>query len=143
MTSQQACNFFADLVNAHGEDNAVKLGLYASYTWRHDAKHHFFTLARYKFCSKMLAGKEYVLDVGCGDGVGEPLLLQSIGKIHAVDINPVVIAYNRKHNSYSGRIIYEARNIIETPLEIRYDAAISLDVLEHICHENEDTLCVA
>ena len=36
--------------------------------WRNDPKHLSFTLARYKFCAKLLDGKNTALEVGCGDG---------------------------------------------------------------------------
>lgn len=131
-------DFFAQLVHAHGNDSAIKLGPYASYTWRHDPKHHFFTLARYKFCSKMLAGRNNVLDVGCGDGTGHPLLLQTVGFVFAVDVNPVVIQYNQAHNFDSDRISYNVYNIIDNPISEKFDCAISLDVIEHLPKACED-----
>ena len=46
----------------------VFFGRMTSHAWRDDPKRLGFTLARYKFVAKMLAGYEQVLEVGCGDG---------------------------------------------------------------------------
>ena len=45
----------------------AKLGLASSYIWQNDPKSLVISLSRYKFVSKMLLGKDNVLEVGCGD----------------------------------------------------------------------------
>ena len=58
-----------DVANAR-----VTLGPASSNSLRHDPKHLAFVLARYKFCAKMLEGKAAVMDIGCGDAFGLPIL---------------------------------------------------------------------
>ncbi|MBL7131595.1 MAG: SAM-dependent methyltransferase, partial [Candidatus Omnitrophica bacterium] len=56
----------------------IQLGPWTSHIWRTDPKHLVFVLARYKFCAKMLAGKKEVLEIGCGDAFGVPVVLQTV-----------------------------------------------------------------
>lgn len=121
----------------HDEKCIVKLGPHASYAWKHDPKHLFFTLARYKFCSKMLDGYGEILEVGCGEGFGSKLLTQTGSRVHGIDINMLGINYNIAHNYEQNTISFECKNIIESPMSKQYDAAISMDVIEHIPYEYE------
>ncbi|SMP79528.1 Methyltransferase domain-containing protein [Desulfonatronum zhilinae] len=126
------------LFNQHEELGPVRLGPYSSYTWRHDPRHLFFTLARYKFCAKLLHGCNAVLEVGCGDSVGAPLLLQTIKSLHCVDIEPAVIAENKRCNTFGNRLTYEVLDITILAPSGNFDGAVSLDVIEHIDPVRED-----
>ena len=61
---------------AHYTKHPYVLGPLASMTQQKDPKHNLFTLARYKFCAKMLVGKKQLLEVGCGDGFGFEIALK-------------------------------------------------------------------
>ena len=50
-----------------------EFGIMANESWNNDPKRTLFTLARYKFVSKMLNNKKLVLEVGCADGFGTEL----------------------------------------------------------------------
>ena len=73
-------------INDYCKKGGVVLGPYTSHIWRDDPKHLLFLLARYKFCSKLLAGKNNVLEVGCGDSFGTAIVLQTVKKVHGIDI---------------------------------------------------------
>jgi protein-L-isoaspartate O-methyltransferase len=62
----------------------------------HDPKHLVFALSRYKFHAKMLAGRESVLEVGPGDGIGLPIMAQTVKRIVAVDWDACLIEGNRR-----------------------------------------------
>ena len=110
----------------------INMGPYASYTWRRDSKHLFFSMARYKFCAKLLAGKKNILEIGCGDASCMNTLLQEVQKIHGIDIEPLIIEINKKLTEYPKRCSFEALDIVkEIPLG-KYDGAVCLDVIEHI-----------
>src|SRR6266581_8164808 len=73
------------------------LGLMTSQGWDDDPKRLAFTLARYKFVARMLAGRKHVLEVGCGDAFGTRIVQQSVGRLTAVDFDPLFIAEVRQH----------------------------------------------
>jgi len=120
------------LLDEYEEHGPFILGPYSSYTWRHDPRHLFFTLARYKFCSKILAGKQRVVEVGCGDAVGSQLMLQTVFHLHCTDLEPLIIADNIKRHGNEGRLTFSSLDITRESPFGSFDAAISLDVLEHI-----------
>lgn len=128
---------FLTHVKEHGGDNAARLGPYASFTLANDPRHMLFTMARYKFCAKMLHKYDRIVDFGCGDGNEIPLLLQNVNRVTGVDIIPALISYNRQNNKDLARVDYLLHNIIESPLTEKFDAAISMDVIEHIAPEDE------
>src|SRR5687767_3493547 len=69
-----------------GFDTAeIPLGPWTSHSLLTDPKHMCFVLSRYKFCAKMLEGKEKVMEVGTGDGFGLPIVAQAVGHLYAVD----------------------------------------------------------
>jgi len=110
----------------------VVLGPYTSHIWRHDPKHLGFLLARYKFCGKMLSGKNEVLEIGCGDSFGMAVVLQTVEKVHGIDIEPLVIEDNKKRVEYGERVDFEVHDITDSPTKKKFDGAFSLDVIEHI-----------
>src|SRR5262249_34638909 len=73
------------------EKGPVTFGPWTSASFRNDPKRFCFVLARYKFCAKMLQGKSRVFEIGCGDGPGVPLILQSVNHVFGLDIEPAII----------------------------------------------------
>lgn len=136
MNNGNKSGFFSELVESYGNEKSLRMGPYASYAWVTDPKHYLFSLARYKFCSKIFEGLDTVLDIGCGDAAGDPLLLQTVNKVIAIDINSDVIEYNKKNNSYS-KIVFSKHNMILSNFPQKCDAALSLDVIEHISQQDE------
>lgn len=109
----------------------VVLGPYTSYIWRYDPKHLAFLFSRYKFVSKLLSGKESVLEVGCGDAMGTPLVAQTVGRIYAIDFEPLLIADNKKRLKDYPSIAFDIHDMVECSPGV-YDAVFALDVIEHI-----------
>lgn len=114
------------------KNGGVILGPYSSHIWRNDPRHLCFLLSRYKFCSKILAGKKKVLEVGCGDSLGTAIVLQTVDNVHAIDIEPLVIEDNKKRADYGSRCVYEVADITIKPPDKEFDGAFALDVIEHI-----------
>jgi SAM-dependent methyltransferase len=109
------------------------LGIEKSSAWRSDPRRLLFCLARYKFVAKMLSGAERVLEVGCGDGWPIPLVLQEVKQVHGIDIDPVFIDDMKERLEPSdGSCTFAIHDMLSGPLEPIFDAAYSLDVLEHI-----------
>lgn len=122
-----------DVLAAHGRTG---LGVMANQTWHDDPKRLGFVLARYKFVARMLTKCRNVLEVGCGDGFGTRVVAQAVEHIVAVDFDadhveeakrvapPNVIV--RQHDMLTGPVYVPDR------LPKAFDAAYSLDLLEHI-----------
>ena len=108
------------------------LGLSTNQAYVLDPKSLVFRAARYKFVAHMLRGKDRVLEVGCGDAFMSRIVQQETGMLTAVDFDPVLV-----HDA-SARMIdrwpldLRVHDFLEGPIPEAFDAAYSLDVLEHI-----------
>ena len=108
------------------------MGPWTTHIWRSDPRHLVFTLARYKFVAKMLAGKSSALEVGCGDAFGTPIIAQAVSRVHGIDLEPFVIEDLNKRNELKERCTFAIHDMIAAPVKGSFDAAYSLDVIEHI-----------
>jgi 2-polyprenyl-3-methyl-5-hydroxy-6-metoxy-1,4-benzoquinol methylase len=114
------------------------LGLMTSQAWYDDPKRLTFTLSRYKFVAKMLAGSGHVLEVGCADAFSTRIVVQEVKRLTAVDFDPLFVEDTNAR--MSGRWGFECRvhDMLAGPVEGRFDGMYALDVLEHILPEYED-----
>jgi 2-polyprenyl-3-methyl-5-hydroxy-6-metoxy-1,4-benzoquinol methylase len=115
-----------------------KLGLMTSAAWREDPRRLLFLLSRYKFVSKMLAGREKVLEVGCGDAFGTPLVLQGVKSVCAIDFDPLFVEDVNERMDECYKFDCRVHDILGGPVPGPFDAAYSLDVIEHVAAEDED-----
>lgn len=130
-------NYDQELFDAYQTLRPYPVGARTSHAMRVDPRHLLFSLARYKFCAKMLEGKERVLEVGCGDAFGAPIVLQTVGKLHCVDIEPQVIEQNMRQNEWGERLCFSCLDLTRERPEGTFDAAFCMDVIEHIAPEQE------
>ena len=68
------------------DKSKITLGSYSSYEWANDPKHLIFSLSRYKFVSKMLNGKNKVLEIGAGDGFKSRVVDTEVKKLDLCDV---------------------------------------------------------
>lgn len=121
------------------EVGQASLGLMINQAWHDDPKRLTFTFARYKFVAKMLGGKARVLEVGCGDGFVSRVVLQDVGDLVAVDFDPVFIDDVNQRMTEKWRFEARVHDILAEPVAPGgFDAAFSLDVMEHILPKDED-----
>lgn len=115
-----------------------RFGLMSNYAWYDDPKRLSFHFSRYKFVSKMFSGKQNVLEVGCADAFGTRVVVQEVKNLVAIDIEPAFIAdvNERMCDKWSFKAL--VHDIIKAPVPGSFDAAYSLDVLEHISVDHED-----
>ena len=125
-TQYQVC------VEAAVERGYETLGLRGSESWYQDPKHIIFRLSRYKFVSKMLAGRKHVLEVGCGDAFGTRIVQAEVEKVTAIDFDPVFIEDVKKRMLPRWHFDVFVHDMLEGPVPGNFDAVYSLDVLEHI-----------
>ncbi len=114
------------------ETEEVHLGPWTSYSLRHDPKHMAFVLSRYKFCAKMLSGKERVLEVGCGDAFGSPIVAQEVKYLHCVDWEERNVVGNRRRLSCLKNVTFEVADVSTSKPQGEYDAIFNIDVIEHL-----------
>lgn len=113
------------------------LGPWTSYSLRNDPKHMVFVLARYKFCAKMLAGRGSVLEVGCGDAFGTPIVAQEVRKLHCIDWEERNITGNRRRLAHLTNVTFDVADVSENRLPGVYDGIFNIDVIEHLEPEFE------
>ena len=130
--------FMLDMQQEYGN---IQMTCRASSRWRLDPKSLGFTLARYKFVAKMLSGYSQVLEIGCGDGFASRVTHPEVKELHGIDFDPVFIDEAKRHTEPEWSVTFTVHDILESPFlmngENAYDAAFSLDVIEHISQKYE------
>lgn len=115
------------------------LGLMTSYAWNDDPKRLTFTLSRYKFVAKLLAGRANVLEIGCADAFGTRIVRQHVQKLTALDFDPIFIADVKARMNPRWAFDAITHDMLAGPPPGNYDGIFALDVLEHIDPQKEDT----
>ena len=126
------------VLKVRDEAGIAKLGLMTNQVWHDDPKRLVFSLARYKFVAKMLAGRKKVLEVGCGDGFASRIVQQEVKELTVSDFDPVFVADARSRGNGRWPANAIVVDILSAPPPGRYDAVYTLDVLEHIPAARED-----
>lgn len=116
----------------------VSLGPWTSYSLMHDPKHMAFVLARYKFCAKMLEGKDFVVEIGCGDGFGLPLIAQAVKHVHCIDWDERSLEGCSRRLKHLKNVTYQHIDLNKEHLPIKADAIYTIDVIEHLEPSKED-----
>jgi 2-polyprenyl-3-methyl-5-hydroxy-6-metoxy-1,4-benzoquinol methylase len=81
----------------------------------------------------MLAGKSSVVEIGCGDGFGMRMVLQTVKRGVGVDFDPVFIEWAQSQaRKEEIRAEFILHDVLKSPPPGEFDAAYSLDVIEHI-----------
>lgn len=120
------------MIQAAAERGYETLGLRGSESWHQDPKHLVFRLSRYKFVAKMLAGRDRVLEIGCGDAFGTRIVQAEVGKVTAVDFDPVFIDDAKQRMVPRWPFDAQVHDMLDGPVPGEFDAVYSLDVLEHV-----------
>ena len=115
----------------------AKFGLMSNYAWYEDPKRLAFQLSRYKFVAKMLSGCERVLEVGCADAFATRIVQQDVGRVTAIDFDPVFIRDAKARMGPKWKLDLRVHDILEKPVADSFDGVFALDVLEHIPADQE------
>ncbi|HSX26657.1 MAG TPA: class I SAM-dependent methyltransferase, partial [Chlamydiales bacterium] len=118
-------------------NDRVQLGDHWSYNFHNDPKRLGFVLSRYKLAAKMACKRGKVLELGCSTGIGSTILGEFATEYVGVDLDESAIETARSnlkmpkycfiHDDFMGKHYGE------------FDAVVSLDVVEHIHVEYENT----
>lgn len=115
----------------------ISLGPWTSYSLVNDPKHMAFVLSRYKFVSKLLANKKRILEIGCGDGFGAPIIAQNCDFLLCIDWEERNVVGNKRRLSHLKNTEFKHLDITRTKPDLDFDAAFSIDVIEHLVPEDE------
>lgn len=119
------------------KEGLTQLGVMANFTWHDDPKRLVFVLSRYKFVAKMLSGMKQVLEVGCADAFGTRIVLQEVKQLTAVDFDPVLVKDVLNRMDPHWKFNCKVHDLLQGPMEEKFDAAYALDVIEHIPQKDE------
>mgnify|MGYP001059144282 CR=1 FL=1 len=143
------------------ETPKVLLGPWTSESMKNDPKHLSFVLARYKFVAKMLEdkltreimqleielealkkdndelSKKRVLEIGCGDAFGTPIVANVVENLYAIDWEERFIKDNSSRLSFADNIRFIQKDINSEPLDEKVSAIYNIDFIEHLAPEKE------
>ena len=120
------------------EVRVASLGRMRNFDWHNDPRRFLFTLARYKFVSKMFDGYETVLEIGCGDAFATRIVQQTVKKVTATDFDPIFIEEIHDRRQHKWELDAHVHNMVLEPTKQSFDGIFSLDVLEHVQQSDED-----
>src|SRR5690242_19528817 len=109
----------------------VKLGQATSQAYVTDPRMLSFISSRYLFAAKMLSGKDTVLEVGCGDGFGAPIVADEVGELICTDIDIEQLADNASRCT-APNVGWQLWDFRKKPFSRTVDAIYMLDVIEHV-----------
>jgi SAM-dependent methyltransferase len=133
-TKEPQYSILFDVKEKHG---IARLGLMVNESWNQDPKRTLFTLSRYKFVSRMFQGRKNVLEVGCADAFGTRIVQQAVGRVTAVDFDPLFIADVKERMNPQWPMEAFVHDVLAGPVPGSFDATYALDVLEHIPAQDE------
>ena len=114
----------------------MSLGKHWSFNLRNDPKRLPFVLARYNFAAKTACLQGSILELGCSDGIGVPILAQNATSYLGVDLDqPAIDVAKQNWEDQKHKFLYD--DFLGKSYG-QYDAVISLDVCEHIHPDAEE-----
>lgn len=138
MTEQTRDQANQVVLDIRDEIGVARLGLMNNQVWHDDPRRLLFTLARYKFVSKMLSSRSSVLEIACGDAFAARIVKQDVGELTVVDFDPLFIDDANERMTDRWRFTARVHDMFAGPVDGTFDAIYSLDFLEHIPRERED-----
>ena len=111
------------------------LGRHWSYNLHNDPKRLAFVLSRYKFSAKMACKNKHVIELGCSEGIGAPILSEFAISYTGVDLDGPAIS-TAKVNFSDKKCNFIEDDFLGKTYGV-FDSIISLDVIEHIKPEYE------
>jgi 2-polyprenyl-3-methyl-5-hydroxy-6-metoxy-1,4-benzoquinol methylase len=115
----------------------VRIGSATGQSYVHDPKHIVFVSSRYKFVAKMLAGSRSVLEVGCCDAFGGPIVAQDVERLICTDIDEEMLHENVSRCAVFKNVEFRYHDFRLRPYPEPVDAVYLIDVLEHIFPHEE------
>ena len=125
-------------IRHHLDEYEINLGRATAQAYVNDPKMIAFIAARYKFVSKMLVGAPLVIEIGCGDAFGAPIVAQTVKKLICTDIDDETLMLNRANHCERKNIEFHYYDFRIMPWQLPVNAIYLVDVIEHIFPEEEE-----
>jgi 2-polyprenyl-3-methyl-5-hydroxy-6-metoxy-1,4-benzoquinol methylase len=123
-------------VKAQLGDGQFTLGPYFTYIARKSPRRLLHLLSYYKFAAKMIGANKRVLEIGCSEGFGTVLLAEHAASVLGVDLDADAISVANASVA-SSKLRFQVGDVLTDELGT-FDAAVTLDVIEHIYSQHED-----
>jgi SAM-dependent methyltransferase len=120
------------VIDMHGRGKKV-LGQRWSADLLREPKRLGFVLSHYKFAAKMACRGRRVLELGCGEGIGTPILAEFASSYMGVDPDQSAIA-SAGENWVNEKVRFVEGDLLDQSYGV-FDSVISLGVLEQIHRE--------
>lgn len=137
MSEKKQKQLFEEASSYQFATEQIVLGPWTSYSILTDPKHLGFVLARYKFASKMIREGGSTLEVGCGDGIGAPVLGAVSDTYLGIDIDERLISDNSRRLKKISNLEFSKIDITQFDTTETFDNVVHIDVLEHLDAELE------
>lgn len=121
----------------HQKNECATLGPHTSFQLNNSPRRILFSLAHYKFASKLIGDNKEILELGCSDGMGIHILAENAKKVLGVDFDQEAIDFAKK-NINKTNVEFKYENFLDKNFG-KFDAVISNDVIEHLLPQNEPT----
>lgn len=127
----------SDQLSRNDSSNHVVISPHTSAEFLTDPCYWLWRLSRYKHTSRLLAGKQDVLEIGSGDGFGSPLVASCVGHLTSLELLPELF----EHATTFVQPLFSNLQFIQSRFPIppshpsasrSFDAIFCLDVFEHI-----------
>ena len=80
----------------------------------------------------MLEGQKHILEIGCGDGFGVPIVAQVAHRVLGIDPEPRLVKGNQERLKLIKKIEFRVMDICKEVPDETFDAIFSIDVIEHL-----------
>ena len=108
---------------------SFEFGRHWSYSLHQDPKRLAFVLARYQFAQNFIRPGSSILELGCSEGIGVPILTRDGNRYTGVDFDESAIKTAQKNFPHEGTFF--TKNFMNHHFG-PFQSIVSLDVIEHI-----------
>jgi len=127
------------LINETRKYGSTSLGLNSNYMWNNDPKKLFISMARYKFVSRILEGKNNVLEIG-GEPFRSRIVRQAVKKLSVITKEEFTFNESLQNRNNKYNINFLLQNVIKKKIskpKKKYDGIYSLDFINKLLKKDE------
>ncbi|MBT8608422.1 class I SAM-dependent methyltransferase [Polynucleobacter paneuropaeus] len=118
---------------------------YEGYSYRDNPFDFYIILSRYKFAMRLLKKTHVIGDVGCGKGYGSVFLARHVKEVVALDYDEDLLRVNSGENIAVENLSFRKFDLLKPDVSLngKFDAIVSMDVIEHFKRDKVDGVIAA